>query len=193
MNDDVPRHRGVLPALALLAVLAVLAGVLVYRGARRDAGPGGPVATPRGDEPSIPAPVVPADGLDRAALVRALGPPEDDLPPDRFSERVDGADRALRRAGCVAIVAWRLGEPVPADLELYVFRGPGPARAFLVDRGMPRGTDRAAADGLAFLRVGRCAILGIPDDPGEAEALARDRFPSVTSVLAAAGCGEDAP
>ncbi len=187
MSDRVTRHRGLLPAAGLLLLLAAFAGVLAWRAVRREAGP---AASP-GEAAPVPsaAPAVPG-GLDRDALARLLGPPEDDLPPGRFSERVDGADVALRRAGCLAIVAWRLAAPVPADLELYVFRRPEAARAFLRDRGLPAGRDRAAEDGVAFLRTGRCAVLGIPDDPAAARVLAADRLAGLAPGLAAAGCGE---
>ena len=194
MSDRAPRHRGVLPAAALLAVLAVVAGALVLQAVRRDAGPAGAAPGSGATAASATVTPVPGNGLDRAALARVLGgPPEDDLPPERFSERVDGADRALREAGCRRILAWRLGGPVPADVELYLFDDPAAAGAFLEERGLPAGKDRAAADGLAFLRAGRCAVLAVPDDPGAAEALVRDRFPGLAPALAAAGCAEGAP
>ena len=183
------RH-GLLPALALLAVLAAIAGTIALRAVRRSTGsPAAATPAPLRPAPAAPGHATPAGGLDRGALARALGPPEDDLPPARFSERVDGADAALRRAGCVALLGWRREEPVPHDLELYVFHEPAEARVFLAGRGAPPGKDRVTADGEFLARVGRCAVIALPDDPDAAPRLADLLGPVLARDLPAAGCG----
>ncbi len=178
-----------MPAALLALVLVVLAGWLGLRAVRRD-GRAGPAP---GGRVAVPAPPPVAGSLDRSALARVLGPPEDDLPPERFSERVDGADLALRRAGCLRIVAWREdGGPVPHDLELYVFGTPAEAAAFLAGRGAPAGADRAVTGGTVLLAVGRCAVLGIPDDPAAAADLGRELPRALRDPLRRAGCTGDA-
>jgi len=63
-----------------------------------------------------------------------------DLPKERLSERVDGAEVKLRRLGCRRLRVWRITE-LSADLELYDFvTEQGAAKLLAEDAGTDRST-----------------------------------------------------
>lgn len=105
-----------------------------------------------------------------------LPPPEIDLPPTRFYERVDGAEVALRALGCRRLMVWHLAD-VPADLEVLAFETEqGATSAFVRDVGADRMAggpgDEAWTNGQAlYLRRGSIVVRLIADEAGHGEVL----------------------
>ncbi len=152
-------------AVVTALLIAALAGLGAWRITRRapSTARSAPVA------PSAPSNVP-------SASAGAFPPPAQDLPPDRFYERVDGAEAVLRSLGCRRLMVWRLDDPA-ADLEILAFDSPdGAAKALARDAGPDRTHDVPGDEGWAngqvvYFRRGAVYVRIITDAPGDERVL----------------------
>jgi hypothetical protein len=165
----------------------------------------GGAAPPRTESP-LPAPGPTAPEARRSSLPAKPGPeptdastpdgqapsarwrPDQDLDPDHFHERVDGAAPALISLGCRRLLYFRRESP-PADLELLVFATADGAREALSrdagdarTRGLP-GDEAWADEQCVFFRSGAVYVRLIADDRMHAGAL-REEAERVSRALA---------
>ena len=152
---------------ALVGLLILFAAAGAYSVRKAILGP--PEVTP------IPA-SVPAPAAASSQAAGAFPPPSLDLSPDRFYERVDGAESVLRSLGCRRMMVWRLDNP-PADLEVLAFgTADGAARALARDAGPDRtpgvpGDEGWANGQVVYFRWGTVLVRLITDAPGDPTAL----------------------
>lgn len=102
--------------------------------------------------------------------------PQMDLGPDRFAERVDGAEAKLRARGCRRMLVWRLATP-PSDLEVLRFESPLGATQMLVDDagqdrtpGLP-GDEGWTGSNVLYFRSGSVYVRLVADAPTPPETL----------------------
>lgn len=164
-----PLVGGALLAVPIVAILAWLISGALHRSfdpvAARSAGPR--------EDASLHHPVTGTG----EPVVQGLPSPEQDLPPERLFERVNGAADALVAAGCGRLLYWRIDDP-PAELEVLLFdRAEGAARTLARDAGTERhpgpGEEASVGGQSIFFRRGRlyARLYGDPDSPAAASAL----------------------
>jgi hypothetical protein len=106
----------------------------------------------------------------------AFAKPTLDLPAERLSERVDGAEVKLRSMGCQRLRLWRLQSP-PADLELLTFANEGGASKMLAEQAGPDrapnmpGDEGFIGSNVLYFRSKALFVRLIADGPESASAM----------------------
>jgi hypothetical protein len=179
---------------------------LVLGACAKHVAPGSPLAGPGPAVPEHAAPPPPSSTkpVRRGAGELSSAPPgpltlapgrrpDQDLDPEHFHERVDGAAPTLVSLGCRRLLYYRLEAP-PADLEVLVFANTSGAHEALVrdagdtlGSGLP-GDEAWANEQCVFFRCGNVYVRLIADDTGHgasiraeaervADAIARGEIP----------------
>jgi hypothetical protein len=99
-----------------------------------------------------------------------------DLPAERLSERVDGAEVKLRALGCRRLRVWELREP-SAELELLSFSTEQGAAKLLAEQAGTEHSTKVPGDegwlgvNVLYFRRGSVLVRLIADAPTKPEAL----------------------